>query len=216
MIILNILYVCIFLLVVATIGFIRICIRREENAERYEFADLFWNKLEEYIESNGRDNKAYSWMMTHSVKMQTQLGSAGIISFKPAFSNYIVHNAPIISNYLPLLRDSYYDSFSKSTLTYQYASSLQDTLLRHFGDLEEHGNFLIKRLKNPIEWITEGMFSILSIPLLFIKAFGLISQEKINKIRTSIVFKLFGIAATLMTIIVSWEDFIKIVKRFIP
>ena len=199
------------------IGFITTLREFLRYQKKYDFAFEYFDYLKKYIESGGDDNSSYTWLTSKSSKIQNQMGVFGLVDYKPAGANYIHKNHQLIVNGLPELRQYYADRYIFQRLANEMAASLQEALIRYSGHLEDKLEAAKSNLLNPIIAFREGVRSILAFPLNLLGWFGIVSMSTIYSVTTSIVFKLFsGLAAilafvgTVMTIVVGWNDFVKI------
>jgi hypothetical protein len=83
-----------------------------------------------------------------------------------------------------------------------------DALIRYAGDLCEHHGAATKELSNPVRWFSTGVEQMLSIPLYFLSAFGVLSVTTIFALQRSRFFRfcsavivLTGLAASVISIV---------------
>jgi len=191
--------------------------------KKYIFTTEYFETLKAYIQSNGQDVEKYSWLTRKSSKIQTLMGSFGLVDYKPAAQNYIYKNYQLIVNGLGELRSYYNDNYVFSRLANEMSQTLQEALIRYIGVLEEHRDFYISQLKNPIIWFREGVRVIIALPINLLSWFGIINPLAVATITTNIIFRFFsGIIAfltflgTIVTLVVGWNDFVSILFKFIP
>lgn len=210
------LIIIIVLLAICGYGFVKIGLKLKKQNEKLDFADEFLGKLKSYVDSVGRNLDDYGWMIHRSNKMQNHLGSLGIIhSYKPPYKNIMYSNYPIILNMLPDLRSSIENDILRS-VAYQYANSLQETLVRHIGRIEDNLEFYKKEIKNPFKWLREGVREIVAVPAYLLSWLGIISESFVRKLISSVFFKavsgliaLVGFVSAIVTIVIGWEEFVK-------
>ena len=196
------------LLAVSGYGFIKIGLRIRKYNKQHDFAREYLSKLKSYVDSTGRNIDDYGWMIHRSSKMQHHLGRLGILrDYQPPYKNFIFNSYPIILNMLPDLRNSIGDEIMRS-IAYQYANTLQETLVRHIGCVEDNLEFHVNDLKNPVKWLREGVREIVAIPVYLLSWLGIVSESIANKVVTSIIFKmlsgilaLLGFISALVTIV---------------
>lgn len=147
-------------------------------------------------------------------KIQNAVGNFGVMTFKPAFANYMINNYQIIVNSLPKFRDGSIDNYE--------VNSVDDCLLRYIGNLEDYRTDAIKNLKNPIIWFREGFKELISLPLFIFYWFGIFSKRTLRFIMNSFIYKmivgLFAFVAFvsgLVTIIVGYEQSMEIIRKLI-
>ncbi|GMT50303.1 MAG: hypothetical protein IEMM0008_1842 [bacterium] len=98
----------------------------------------------------------------------------------------------------------------------QYADTLQDTIVRYIGTVEDEKEEQVSFLKNPFIWIREGVKTIIALPVSTLFWFGLISGWTLRSITHHIMFKtisllalVIGILSGLMSMILGWDKFLK-------
>lgn len=90
---------------VLVLGLARMLRRLWRTSGDYMFANEFRDNFISYCNSQGEYHARFDWLMRHSNRMQTDMGTYGIYgSYKPPFANYAYTNYPIILNMLPELR----------------------------------------------------------------------------------------------------------------
>lgn len=143
--------------------------------------------------------------------MQGILGQSGIIHYVASYQKYEVPNYQLLLNTLPKFRDKF--------LHESEINMVDDALLRKYGILEEVGESKLKELKNPLVWFKQGFKELFSLPFYIINWFGIISDKKLGKITSNIVFNiLVGIGGLItflsgiVTIIQGKESIIQFFK----
>ncbi|MBI3809356.1 MAG: hypothetical protein HY284_02715 [Nitrospirae bacterium] len=209
-------------LLLLVVGFVRVVRRVRGIRGKKEFASEFLGRFREYFSSGGKDYEAYSWLVHRSPKMQTDLGSVGIMAlYRPPFAQYGYRNYPIILNMLPELRREFADDFltHHSSLPNEYGAAIQETLVRYLGVLDDEAVQQQLELRNPLVWLREGVRFMLLLPVLTLSWVGLISAQAVGRVSTNLLFKivagivtLIGVVSGIMGIILGWEDFLKILK----
>lgn len=204
------------ILVICILGFIKLINERKIIDNKYALALDFIEKLKVYIDSRGEDLSTYAWLIHRSDRMQVQLGRGGIFtSYQPPYRNTIYPYYPIILNMLPELRSTFEDSLLSSSHTArQYSMTLQDTLIRNIGILDDSYELNTKFLKNPIIWLREGARILTAFPLTVLAWLGAMSENTLTRITTSAVFKvisaivaIIGLISAVMGIALGWEQF---------
>lgn len=204
------------MLAVISIGFGSLVRSYLRTLDRRNFAVEFVNKYRELVEGylqNRLDSDVYYWLTSRSVRMQDELGTHGIMSYRPPFSNYIVHNYPVVLNTLPDIRNG--NVHSQDLLT------VDDTLVRYIGVMDDVIANRRKELKNPLKWLREGVQWMLLLPFLILQWFGLLGASVINRVSSNIVFKfvafivtLIGLVSSVMGIALGWDQFIGIIRHY--
>lgn len=200
------------------LGFLSVRRRTREHNSRKALALEFYKRLGQYVQSKGQDHESYLWLVQHSQRMQTQVGLDGVFAtYKPPGANYYMRNYAIILNLLPELKNEL-TSFHLGweSLSSQYASILQDALVRHFGTLDQEREELAKLAHNPIEWLREGTLAFLGFPVRLLGWVGLLSTGIVHRgLGSSFARILSGLATLAMLlsaiigIVVGWQPFIQ-------
>ena len=115
-------------------------------------------------------------------------------------------------------------NIDNSILAEWYNKSIHDCddmFIRHLGTLESQRNNIRKGLFNPFSSFAEGTKTIILMPIILLSWFGFISNEKTDQAKENAIVKLLnvfvsilGFAATIITIVVGWNDFWGIVFKF--
>lgn len=209
---------------VCLIGLVKLRRQMSRVDEKSQFAVEFLEKFRTYINSRGENYECYGWMTYRSARMQTQLGRAGIFqSYRPPFSNVIHRNVPAIFTLLPELRNYLNDELlSRQDTAAQCASMLEDILLRHLGTLEDEGDAVVRYLRNPFIWLTEGMRTIVALPVSLLGWLGILSANTARGFANSALVRLvagfaalIGFVSAIVGLIVGWTDFVSIVRGWL-
>ena len=223
--ILSRIYFIVVSLVVMITGLIYLFLQLSETAEKSSFTKEFIDKFRQYLQSHGKDDVAYGWMIFHSTKMQKDLGIVGVaIGYKPPGASYLINNYQIIINMLPELHGRLNDPLSSITsgVASGFAQTLEEVLIRHMGVLYEKSEILRSHLKNPIIYFREGILVILLVPFYFISWLGILSTNKIHSLADKLIMKFLSGVLSLITIlssivglVVGWPGFLKIIKHYV-
>ena len=204
------------LVLVLSLGLFRLIREKSHVSEEIAFSDEFMHKLKTYVESNGRDNEPYAWLTHRSSKMQKILGAYGVYaSYRPPYSDFQFQNYPVILNMLPELRKTLEnDVLSRGDLAHQYAVTLQETILRYVGVLEDKESELFKSIRNPVIWFREGIRIIVALPLSILEWLGALSDKTVSALISSKAFRLItafislvGFVSAVMGIVLGWNQF---------
>jgi hypothetical protein len=213
------------ILLIFLIGFIQLfrthsrTIKKHEFASEYrnkfiEFSNKYFEQYDRYSKSGNLDSELYVWLTKNVSKIQSNVGSFGIMSYKPAFQNYMINNYQLIINTIPKFREGQVENFD--------VTSVDDCLLRYIGHIEERSDGTLKNLKNPIIWFRVGFQEIISIPLFILNWFGIFSKRTVNGIMESTFYKILtGIIALItllsgiVTIIQGKEKTIEIINKIL-
>lgn len=157
------------------------------------------------------DSEIYIWLTLNATKIQRSIGRYGVVDYIAPFQMYKATNYQVIVNTLP--------KFRSNNLMYDDITMADDALLRGIGIFHEFHEKAERDSKNPIKWFQAGFKYILSLPFKLLTWFGLVSEEKIDSIIGSSIYKfisgligLIGFFSAIVTITTGWESFIKIVK----
>lgn len=186
---------------------------------KIEFCKSFLDKFIDYLKSDGTDTESYSWLINRTAKMQRYMGENGQMSYRPAFSNYIVHKYQIIVNLIPQIRQEFRSIFPGNIG--HMSDTVQETIIRYAGTLEDERETWSKKLKNPLQWFNEGIGTILLLPFTLLYYFKILSSVTIYKFKNSLIFNLsklvvfiLTILSVTMTIVLGWEEFLNFLKDF--
>lgn len=213
------------ILTVFIIGFVQVYNRHSRVIKKIEFSGEYRNKFIEfsnkyfqtydrYSRSGDFDGELYVWLTMNVSKIQNYVGSFGVMSYKPAFQNYMINNYQIIINTIPKFREGQVENFD--------VGGVDDCLLRYIGYLEEYSKDTLKNLRNPIVWFREGFREILSIPIFILSWFGIISNRTVNSIKDSLIYKVISglialvtLVSGVVTIVVGYDQTLEFVNRLI-
>lgn len=183
----------------------------------------FFENFKAYMESGGDEVKYYTWMIHRSNKMQNQLGVTGIIhSYKPPYQNFAYKNYTVILSMLPDLKHALEDYILRDGVANQYASTIQDTLVRHIGIVEDRIDLIVSDLKNPLKWLHVGVSEIVSIPAYMLSSLGILSETNVTRIISSSIFKIFSglialfrLVSSVITVVLGWNQFLDLINRLL-
>jgi hypothetical protein len=192
--------------------------------DRQTFAIQFLEKLREYYQSNGKNGDIYGWLIHRSNKMQSEMGGQGIIrNYRPPAQNYMLNNYPIILNMLPNLHREFQIGLFLGNLPQQYMDSLQESIVRYLGRLDDEKDELRKELKNPIKWFREGVRGVMALPIYLFVWLGFITDNTARRLTLSFLFSvisglvtLVGFVSGVVSLVVGWDAFIDIVSNLLP
>ncbi len=169
------------------------------------------------------DSQAYAWLTLNANRMQAQMGTQGLMTFKPPFANHMIHNYPVVINILPEVRKCLTDHLLSQSLLSEYASLLDEALMRYQGSLLEHHRTAVVSAKNPVFWLTSGIRSVLALPLWFLASAGVLPSSFTSRIVGSNFYRvLSGLVATvgfisaIVGLATGWEQFDVILRKLVP
>lgn len=207
------------------IGFVQVYNRHKKVVKKIDFADEYRNKFVEFAnkyfkthdrwsQSGDLDGELYVWLTMNVSRIQNYLGTFGIMDYIAPFQTYKVSNYQIVINTLPKFRNGSIQDFDDN--------SVDDSLLRYIGYLEEHSKDTLKNLRNPIVWFREGFREILSIPIFILSWFGIISNRTLNSIKDSLIYKVISglialvtLISGIVTIVVGYDQTLKFISKLL-
>mgnify|MGYP000623786655 CR=1 FL=1 len=209
-----------FLLGMMGTGWISFYFLRERIKTKLAFTKEFFERLKQYIASQGSNIESYSWMIHNSEKMQKTMGQYGRYElFQPACSVGYFQNYPAIINLLPELRSAFDDNIVLSRLSKQYGSQLQEIILRYLGVLESQQDECISGSHNPIICFKVGCTQVLLFPLQILAWLGILAIGNLNSVQSNLTFKLISngcilisFLASIVGIVTGWSEFIRILE----
>ncbi len=212
------------IIVIALIGWLQLIYKFRRANRKEKYAVEYLNKFKKYVESQGKDNDAYGWMIYESVKMQRQLGILGIMSnYKPPGANYMYRNYQVLLNMLPDLRRTLNsDLLVISSLVSDYVQILQEMLVRHLGVLDEEKKDIRSEILNPLKAFRSGIQFILLLPAYIVNWFGIATDSFLSRLSRNTLFKflsgvvtIVGFVSAVVGLVVGWEDFITIIRSIL-
>lgn len=197
------------------IGLVRLIVDKEYIVNRANFCHEYGTKFIDFcskLQSNHFDSDGYIWLTSNVNKIQRELGVNGIMyNYHPPFANYIYPQYALLINTLPQLRTHEADT--------KEIFACQDVLIRHLGDLNETIDHYIKRLRNPLIWLREGITFLITFPFRLASWFGLLQYTSLITMSDSLLVKLIsfivsiiGLISSVMTVLLGQDEFLKILK----
>jgi hypothetical protein len=210
------------LTVICSIGLIQIIKQLLTSTSELLAVRRFYKAFHQYYESDGTDEKTYTWLMERSQPIQWTLGEGGILSiYKPPFATGVLQNIPVIINFIPELRQAFNGGYSHA-YNHDIAIIVDDTLLRFMGVLKFRRNHAIGLLLNPLQWLIKGIQAILGFPILLLQWTGVISTHSAGRLQEHMLFKLvtllltvIGVVGSIIGIIVDWERFTQLTNQIL-
>lgn len=216
------LWVVLAVAVVMSAGLVSLARNHARLRQKLALTVEYRSKVDALLEVGDRDT--YVWLTLHATRMQAQMGSEGVVTFRPPHANYVVNNYPIIVNSLSELRKCLTDDFlSRGNLPRQYHALIDDALLRHLGTLTEHLRLNAESLRNPLKWAALGTQWFLYLPLWFMASLGIIRRSSATRFAASAVFRVVaglatavGFISAVVGLVTGWEQFASIVRKVFP
>lgn len=218
--------ICI-LVVIIIIGFSTKMVDLSTIVKRLEFTSNYRGKFVKFINKivseNIFDQNLYHELTSDVKAMQYELGEDGVFAYmKDQLKGVAGKNYQLLINFLPETREMV--NINNSILAERYNKSIHDCddmFIRHLGTLENQRKNIRKGLFNPFSSFAEGTRTIILLPIILLSWFGFISNEKTYRAKENAIVKLLnavvtilGFAATIITIVVGWNDFWDIVFKF--
>jgi hypothetical protein len=183
----------------------------------YEYREKF------HVFAAQGNSQAYAWLTLNANRMQAQMGTQGLVTFKPPFANQMIQNYPLVINILPEIRKCLSDNLLSQNQLRAYASLLDEALMRYQGSLLEHHRTAVVSAKNPVFWLTSGIRSVLALPLWFLASVGILPSSFTSRIVGSNFYRvLSGMVATvgffsaIVGLATGWEQFDVILRKLVP
>lgn len=195
---------------------------------KFEFTANYQNKFNNFLVElfNKRSfNEQLYYELNRKVKeMQCELGSDGIYAyFCDNLAGYESKNYQALANFLPMTRNVLND-FDNSINRIRYikeAEYCNDAFVRHLRSLELAEKNIKNSICNPLADFAEGVKQIVSLPILLLKWFGFISEERSIEIKKNPNLKIInsiitavGFVSGIMAIIMGWNDFWILINSF--
>ena len=186
----------------------------EYRSKFVTFSNRYFENYDRLTRSGNFDGEQYVWLTMNVSKMQSNLGTFGVMDYIAPFQTYKVTNYQIVINTIPKFRDGSVKDFD--------INSVDDCLLRYIGYLEEYSKDTLKNLRNPIVWFREGFREVLSIPIFILNWFGIISSRTVNSIKGSLIYKIISglialvtLLSGVVTIVVGYDQTFEFVNRLL-
>ena len=208
------------LLALCVIGLVAQLRATSSIASMLAFAADYRNRLHVLVDQG--DSNAYEWLTLNANRMQMDMGSQGLTTFRPPFANHLIHNYPIVLNVLPEIRKCLSDRLLSQGLLGQYASLLDEALVRHQGSLIEDHRQALATTKNPIAWLAIGVRSVLAAPLWFLAAAGVLPRSLASRVARSSTYRILsglvatiGFVSAIVGLVTGWEQFADILRKVV-
>ena len=205
---------------VVVLGFVVILRRIKDLMKRREFTMSFQNHFIDmangYFQNGRLDNDNYSICVHDVDAIQEELGYDGILSDGiDHLSGVRVHNYQLFMNIIPEMRmctGMLYNSITKERIFY-LVGLCDDALQRHAGNIDRKLENERKKMVNPFSCFGEGIRFVIGLPVFILMWCGVIKPNNVKKIQGSRVsnvissfINIIGLVASVMTIIIGWED----------
>lgn len=182
-------------------------------SSRIRFTQEFGDRFARCVSSAGSDDfgENYAWLNNRLPKLSEEIGSYGMIQYKPPFANYIHKNYLIVPNTIMKIGTGMADSGDmKMTAA---------ILMQHVGRLEDQKEAALRRLKNPFFLFTDGVSIILSFPVWILAGSGVIKPSSVRRFRETriarfitAIISIITLLSAVMTIALGWDTFVDLAK----
>ena len=212
---------------IIVLGFIVSLFELKSIIDRVEFTNNYHKKfvdlVNEIIENKSFNQHLYFELTLDVNTMQRELGYDGIMSYaRDNLRGFATTDYQLLINFLPELKNIL-NGQDDYVLMHRYNQSIRDCdymFNRHLGTLSEIKNSLRKKMHNPFFCFSNGVRIIISLPILLLHWFGFISDETTKRVKCHWIVKLINIIVTLvsfvsglMSIIMGWNDFWKMIFK---
>ena len=214
---------------VGVLGFIIKFVEVYDLDKRLSFTKEYRNNfiaLCNDIFSNNHFDQSIYYELTAAVKeMQAELGDDGIYAYvQDNLKGVATRNYQALVNFLPELRTAISEK-QNSIMAMRLSQSIadcDDMFVRHIGTLTSQIDTTRKEAKNPFSCFAEGVRTIIALPILLLKWFGIISGTTSMKLKSNWIVKVISISVTLVgfvgsviTIIIGWKQFVEIINKIL-
>lgn len=193
----------------AAIGIMRLIYDLCLLIKRKIFGEKYLSRFNQLIEGGPNEKRHYQWLLRKVSKIENEMGGFGVAAFyRPAFADYAFQGYEILSNTL----------LNIGPVSARDLEMSQAILERYIGALDDSISKNLLHLINPAAWLTRTVrLMLFDIPLWILYSFGLISEIRKNKIKTSsIVSKIVGVITvlgSLFSLISGWDSVMKFFNR---
>jgi len=187
------------------------CVDRMNFIDGY-FSD-FDNISQRYV-ARQQDRETMGRLLAGASRMQTLLGRAGIVGYQDRLRGYQINNYQVVPNTLSKIQNG-------QAIEADLHLVLTSIPMRR-GELAGVLESLQAELKNPIKLILLGIRWVITLPLTLAQYAGVIGEPRYNALFSSWIVKfltfvitLFGLLASVVTILLGWHDALNKIKIII-
>lgn len=217
------------LIFIIVAGFVTKLFELKNISKRIDFTNDYRNKFVEFVNTlfsrKFFDQKLYYELTSDVNAMQYELGADGIFAHViDGLKGYSTSNYQLLINFLPELRIAINEMDNSIIMmrVSQSAGDCDDMFIRHLGSLNEYANHIRKNVFNPFSCFSEGIKSVVALPVMVLNWLGFLSDERTKKIKKSWIVcilnfaaVILGLVGSIVTIILGWEQFLQMVRNFI-
>lgn len=210
--------ICIFLL-----GVYRAWCDRKILLTRRKKAQIFLNLFCKWVESSGKDSKVYRELLERVDDLQTCMGEFGILPhYQAPFSNVIVPNYLVVLNCVSeLAREFTSDNYISNNDIQDCSQLVEYSIIRYGSYLDKLINKEFGKLFNPIRHLLIGLKETLKLPVWMLMTVGIISEQQKDRMISntifniiSLIFALVGFVASVIGIILGWDQMVYLVQNW--
>ena len=210
--------------VLVFIGLHEVNKRLRHLKEKRARVEEFLKNLKLFVESGAKDRQAYFRMVHQSALVQRDIGSYGLMSYRPPYANHMFHNCQMVVNLLSeidrWIQDD--DMFLSLKPGRALVQTLQESLVRFLGVIDDIQPGVEKIRRNPLLLLREGISWLLALPIAVFSFLGMIG-ENISEVVAQSGFvrfasgliTLIGLLGSIVTLVVGWSQFIDIVSKWL-
>ena len=208
----------ILMIILMAFGAFRQILRYRREKQQLILATDYLGTFLTFCNGGGSDAEAYCWLVEQSELLQGILGRIGLMDFRRPFESGYQHNRPVILNFLPDVRAAFQGDIIAQRSFDSTFNAIDGCLRRYIGVQKEKIHREQQRLFNPAVWFGGGIAAILEFVLSIVaEAAGLPLQRR-HDIVTGRVFSALSGAVSLITflsaiitILVSWKEFLAVI-----
>lgn len=187
----------------SVLGFLRLKSVTNEIVNDINFLTEYYQKLDAFTKDLQRDQwdgETFLYLAENAREAQIALGTSGIIfSYRPAFSNTVYSNYPILINTIPQLRTGDYHPNDVNWCINAFLSQI--------GSLKASQVRILKDQQGVFKHFVRGIRAILEIPVELLVETGLMSNKAALRTKNNWIFNalaglfsMVGILSSFVTI----------------
>jgi len=204
------------------VGLLRQVVKLHDKRRTLRLTKEFLSKFTEWRKGEGEDQSLYNWMLGKAETVQAVLGTIGLMSVRRPFENTYQHDCPVILNAIPEIERAWHDRSCDNDTVDFHVQSVDVSLRRFIGSMEEEVRRDTTRLFNPLLLLCSGVGWVLELPLLVLNESNVITGRQRAIIAAGKLFSLLQAVGTvlmlvvaLMTIVIKWDEFVGIVTGWV-
>lgn len=167
-----------------------------DNNEAHQLVSRFHESLATYANSEGQNSTAFGDLLRHTSEVEQRLGYDNVVN-GVQMGHYLLNGAPILPLAIHEMRRNFGDFVFRQDGG-RIAAALENVLLRHLGKREAYGRDLAKQADSVAACILQGWSLIAALPISVLRAFDLVSARRSERIRSSLLFRLWRFVLALV------------------